>query len=154
MHPQVVARGRLRCGVTGLLILRVICIIKVAQPGTSPMLRSRSLSAVALAASCLAVAGAAPTRAEEPITLTLKGHRFVPNEVSAPAGERFRIVVRNEDDTPSEFESNDLRVEKIVTPGGTISVTAGPLKPGRYTFFDDYHQDTATGTLTVTEKKS
>lgn len=62
------------------------------------MPHSRSLSTLALAAS-LAVIWAAGTRAEEPITLTLKGHRFVPSEVSAPAGERFRIVVRNQDAT-------------------------------------------------------
>jgi len=30
---------------------------------------------------------------------------------------------------------------------------AGPLKPGTYKFFDDYHPDTAVGTLTVVEKK-
>ena len=59
----------------------------------------------------------------------------------------------NEDDTPAEFESSDLRVEKIVVPGGTIAVTAGPLKPGTYVFFDDYHPDDAKGMLTVAEKK-
>lgn len=106
------------------------------------------------AVGSLYLAGTPGAWAAEPITLTLKGHHFVPNEVNAPAGERFRIMVRNEDDTPSEFESNDLKVEKIVTPGGTITVTVGPLKPGRYTFFDDYHSDTATGTITVSEKKS
>ena len=98
--------------VTGLLILRVICIIKVPQPGKLSMLCSRSLPTVAFAAFCLAMVGMAPAWAAEPITLTLKGHRFVPRDVSAPAGERFRIVVRNEDDTPSEFESYDLRVGK------------------------------------------
>jgi len=33
-------------------------------------------------------------------------------------------------------------------------VKAGPLKPGTYKFFDEYHPDTATGTLTAIEKKS
>ena len=59
--------------------------------------------------------------------------------MTAPAGERLQIVVKNEDKTPAEFESHDLRVEKIVTPGGRISVTVGPLKPGIYKFFDEYH---------------
>jgi hypothetical protein len=30
---------------------------------------------------------------------------------------------------------------------------AGPLKPGTYKFFDDYHPDTATGTITAIEHK-
>lgn len=86
--------------------------------------------------------------------LTLKDHRFNPATVTAPTGERFRIEVTNQDDTPAEFESGDLRIEKIVVPGGKISVMAGPLKPGIYKFFDEYHPDTATGTLTATEKKN
>jgi hypothetical protein len=33
-------------------------------------------------------------------------------------------------------------------PGkGTITVFVGPLKPGRYGFFGEYHEDTAKGTL-------
>jgi hypothetical protein len=91
------------------------------------------------------------TFAAEPVSLTLKDHRFVPPEVSVPANQRFRIEVVNQDATPAEFESSDLRAEKIVVPGGKISVMAGPLKPGRYAFFDDYNPDQAKGTLTAIE---
>src|SRR5712691_4764466 len=79
----------------------------------------------------------------ETITLTIKDHQFAPSQVTVPAGERFRIEVGNQDATPAEFESSDLRVEKIIVPGGKITVMAGPLKPGTYKFFDDYHPDTA-----------
>lgn len=96
----------------------------------------------------------AATRAAEPITLSIKDHRFTPTEVTAPAGQRFRIEVQNQDATPAEFESSDLRVEKIVVPGGKITVMAGPLKPGTYKFFDDYHPDTATGTITAVDQKT
>jgi hypothetical protein len=92
--------------------------------------------------------------AAEAVTLTIKDHRFVPSEVSVPAGERFRIEVENQDSTPAEFESADLRVEKIVVPGGKIAVMAGPLKPGIYKFFDDYHPDTAKGTMTAVARKA
>jgi Cupredoxin-like domain len=34
-----------------------------------------------------------------------------------------------------------------VVGGGKISVFVGPLKPGTYAFFDDYHPDTAKGTM-------
>ena len=91
--------------------------------------------------------------AAEPIALTIKDHRFAPSEVTVPAGERFRIDVENQDSTPAEFESSDLRVEKIVVPGGKITVMAGPLKPGAYKFFDDYHPDTANGTITAIARK-
>jgi hypothetical protein len=95
-----------------------------------------------------------PALAAEAIKLTIKDQQFVPAEASVPAGERFRIEVENQDAIPAEFESADLRVEKIVVPGGKIIVMAGPLKPGTYKFFDDYHPDTAKGTITAVERKA
>jgi hypothetical protein len=100
------------------------------------------------------VLGAATTAwAADPVVLILKDHQFAPPAVTVPAGERFRIEVQNQDSTPAEFESSDLRVEKIVAPGGKIIVNAGPLKPGTYKFFDDYHPDLAKGTLTAVAGK-
>jgi len=110
------------------------------------------LGSFALALLCGAAAPVSAMAAEV-VTLTIKDHRFTPNEVGVPAGERFRIEVENQDITPAEFESSDLRVEKIVVPGGRIAVMAGPLKPGTYKFFDDYHPDTATGTISAVERK-
>lgn len=91
--------------------------------------------------------------ATDVITLTIKDHRFTPTEVSVPAGERFRIEVENRDSTPAEFESSDLRIEKIIVPGGKITIMAGPLKPGTYKFFDEYHPDTANGTITAIARR-
>jgi hypothetical protein len=105
---------------------------------------------LAMAIAC--AAGSPALAAGEPVKLTLKDHGFAPAEIRAPANERFRIEISNLDATPAEFESSDLRAEKIIVPGGKITVTAGPLKPGTYTFFDDYHPDTAKGTLVVTEQ--
>jgi plastocyanin len=103
--------------------------------------------------ACALTLPARPSPAAETIALTIKDHRFTPDQVTVPAGERFQIEVSNQDATPSEFESSDLRVEKIVVAGGKISVKAGPLKPGTYRFFDDYHPDTAAGTLIAVERK-
>ncbi len=99
----------------------------------------------------LSVALALPVTAfaDEPVRLAIKGHRFVPAQITAPAGTRFRLAVTNQDATPSEFESHDLRAEKVIVGGGTITVMAGPLQPGTYRFKDDYHPATA-GTLVVT----
>jgi len=90
--------------------------------------------------------------AAEPVRLVLKDNHFSPGQVQVRAGERFRIEVQNLDATPAEFESSDLKVEKIVAPGGKITVMAGPLKPGTYSFFDDYHPDSAKGTIVAVEK--
>jgi cupredoxin-like protein len=102
---------------------------------------------------CILLPTVVAAPAAEAVTLTIKNHQFEPSEVSVPAGERFRIEVQNQDSTPAEFESADLRIEKIVVPGGKIAVMAGPLKPGVYKFFDDYHPDTAKGTLTAVVRK-
>jgi len=87
---------------------------------------------------------ASPLRAEDSVTVTIsmKDHRFQPAELQAPAHKPIVIVVKNLDSAPAEFESNMLRVEKVVTGGGTITLRIRPLEPGRYRFFDDFHPST------------
>lgn len=80
-------------------------------------------------------------------TLTLRNHRFVPAQLAIPANTKVKLVVINEDATPEEFESHELNREKIVTGKGRISVYIGPLKPGRYPFFGEFHPATAQGVL-------
>ena len=120
--------------------------------GSAPAWRARTILAVLVSMGALLPTAVAALAAES-ITLTIKDHRFEPSEVSVPAGERFRIEVQNQDSTPAEFESADLRIEKIVVPGGKIAVMAGPLKPGIYKFFDDYHPDTANGVMIAKPKE-
>lgn len=101
------------------------------------------------AIAVLALAGgAAPT---EPVTInvSIKDHRFDPAEIHAPANTPVTLVVKNLDATPEEFESKQLRVEKIVAGNGSINVQLRPLTPGRYNFFGEYHEDTAQGVLVV-----
>lgn len=66
---------------------------------------------------------------------------FVPSEVNGPATFRFRLDVTNRTATAIEFESFDLNRERVVQPGQTIAVYLSGLGPGRYEFFDDFHQD-------------
>jgi hypothetical protein len=106
----------------------------------------RVLSLSALAAG-LALAGQAS--ADAPIQLSVKNHHFTPSVITAPAGQRFTIQVRNLDPTPEEFESYDFKVEKIMAPNATIIVSVGALKPGAYNFFGDYNPDLAKGVLRV-----
>jgi len=115
---------------------------------------ARTLQAGLLAAALLLILVVEGARADEVLKLTLKDHRFSPTELTVAAGSRFSIEVENLDSTPAEFESSDLRVEKIVVGGGKIIVRIGALKPGVYRFFDDYHPDEAKGTLTAIAPKT
>ena len=105
----------------------------------------------AMTSIALMIAAVAGAQAEDAATVhvALKDHRFVPAEPTAPAGKPITIEVKNLDSTPSEFESKTLRVEKVVEGGGTITIQVRALTPGRYRFFDDYHEDTTEGFLVV-----
>jgi plastocyanin len=86
---------------------------------------------------------AAPALADDPsFAITLRNNAFVPSEITIPAGVKVKLVVRNDNATPSEFESTQLHREKVVTPGQQVSVFVGPLSPGSYEFFDDFHPKT------------
>src|SRR5690348_451133 len=102
-----------------------------------------------LAASLLIVT-VVPTSAQQAASLTIsvKNHRFQPAEIHAPAKVPIELRVKNLDPTPMEFESVSLRVEKVVTGNGEGIIRLRPLEPGRYNFFDDFHQET-TGVLVV-----
>jgi plastocyanin len=103
-----------------------------------------------LMTAMLSAALAAPlvVRAETPeFSIVIENHRFTPAEVTVPAGQRVKLVVENRDKTPEEFESHDLKREKVIAGGTKASIFVGPLKPGTYAFVGEYHEDTAQGKL-------
>jgi uncharacterized protein (DUF58 family) len=108
-----------------------------------------SVALLVTATLLLLVASAARAEDASVVRVSLKDHHFVPAEPTAPAGKPITIEVSNMDSTPSEFESKTLRVEKVVPGGGKITLQIRPLTPGRYRFFDDYHEDTTEGFLVV-----
>jgi len=77
--------------------------------------------------------------------LAIEDGHFTPPSLTVPAGQRFKIIVRNVGQGPIEFESLPLRVEKVLSPGVTSFVVIHPLKPGRYAFFDEFHLDLPGG---------
>ena len=93
--------------------------------------------------------GIAPlARAETPqFALVLQNHRFVPAELQVPAGKRVKLVIENRDPTPEEFDSYDLRREKVIAGNSKGEVWVGPLDPGSYSFMGEYHAETAKGRL-------
>ena len=89
------------------------------------------------------------TAAENEYVLTLKDHAFVEDALQLPADTVFVLKVVNKDDSPEEFESHDLHVEKLVPGNHTITLRVGPLAPGSYAFVGEFHEDSAFGQLIV-----
>ncbi len=79
--------------------------------------------------------------------LTIKDHKFTPDEIRIPAGEKIKLVVHNQDATPEEFESDDFRREKIIPGNSSATIFVGPLKAGEYKFFGEFNLATANGVL-------
>ena len=79
--------------------------------------------------------------------IVIKDHRFEPSELRVPAGKRVELVVDNQDATPEEFESHDLKREKIIPPKSKVSIWVGPLSAGEYGFFGEFNEATAQGKL-------
>jgi hypothetical protein len=118
-----------------LTLLRAVALRVIDRPGLC--------SAVGVTLALLAT----PARADDPQMLVFHNHRFEPARIEVPANVKFKLLVKNTDDSPDEFESVDLNREKLVAPGQTITVFLGPLSPGQYKFFGDFHQDTAQGIM-------
>jgi high-affinity iron transporter len=124
----------------GTMLVLVVTSRALSKP------RARPVAAAAILLAVLLVGGHA-ARADELPLLVFHNHRFEPDRIQVPANVKFQLHVKNTDDTADEFESVDLNREKLVAPGQTITVFLGPLPPGEYKFFGDFHQDTAQGVL-------
>jgi hypothetical protein len=97
-------------------------------------LRNALLVAVAL---CGFTPG--PARAGD-FLITLGDHSFSPQETVIPSGRKVTVTVKNLNSAPALFASWDLNREKTIDPHGETTIFIGPLAPGRYRFYDDYHR--------------
>lgn len=95
----------------------------------------------------LALYSTALFAADAEVALVIRDHKFEPAEVRVPAGQKVKLVVHNQDTTPEEFESHELNREKVIAPGAKVNIYIGPLGPGRYPFFGEFHEKTARGTV-------
>jgi plastocyanin len=75
--------------------------------------------------------------------------RFQPTQLEVAPHQPFKVQVTSAEQTPIEFESFELRRERVVRPGETITVNMPALSPGTYKFFDDFHRDTPEGAIVV-----
>ena len=109
----------------------------------------RSALLYAAAAALAAVVAVPAAHAEDTITLTLKDHKFTPETIEIPAGTAVKLLVKNMDATPEEFDSSSLHREKVIPGNDQGIVLIGPLKAGIYKFEGEYHDDTAQGRVIV-----
>jgi hypothetical protein len=96
--------------------------------------------------AALLIGGANIVKAEE-YTLVIKDHKFLPETLEVPAGQKVKIKIANQDPTPEEFESYELNREKIIRGNSTGIVFVGPLAPGSYPFFGEFNMGTAKGQI-------
>lgn len=97
--------------------------------------------AVVLAVTVLVGASAgAGGAAEDPVfRIEFKDGVVTPRRLEVPANRRLVLELHNVGATPAEFESRELRKEKVLAPGTTSTLVIRTLDPGEYDFFDDFH---------------
>ena len=108
------------------------------------MRRRLTLLIAGLVAGVVVAAGAALAADAPPeIAVTIDKDQFQPSEIKVKPNTPFVLVVTNKNAKAAEFESKDLRVEKVVPAGKTVNVRIRALKPGTYPFFDDFNKAAA-----------
>ena len=110
-------------------------------------MRRLAIPLLGLVALCTLLAAGA--RADDPpeIALVIEKNRFSPGEIRVKAGTPFFLVITNKDGAPEEFESRDLKIEKIIPAGKTVRLKMPALKRGTYGFVGEYHEKTAMGQI-------
>lgn len=103
-----------------------------------------TLLAASMAVSAPAAAADLPT-----FRLELKDGKMIPQRIEVPAGVKIKIEVFNTGTSPAEFESVQLRKEKVLSPGTNSFVVIAPMQPGEYKFFDDFHPAAGEGVIVV-----
>lgn len=102
----------------------------------------------ALAGFFLALASASAVLADDPtFRIEFKDGAISPLRLEVPANTRFRLELANLGDSPAEFESLELRKEKVLAPQSEGVMVIRTLDPGEYAFFDDFHPGAAPAVL-------
>jgi len=80
-------------------------------------------------------------------TIEIKNHLFYPSKLVVPAHKKVKLIIQNRDATPEEFESYELNREKVILGNRKGIVFIGPLEPGEYPYFGEFHPETALGKI-------
>jgi len=77
--------------------------------------------------------------------IEIRDHLFFPDEIVIPANTKVKLLIRNLDPTPEEFESYELNREKVIAGNSQAVIFIGPLPAGEYPFFGEFYPRTAQG---------
>lgn len=100
----------------------------------------------------LAMGTVTSVSAAEPATFTIiaKAGRLIPDKLVIPAGQRVKLIFRNQGPGPEEFEIAEMRIEKVLAEGADSFAVLPPRKTGdKIRLFGDFHPDTAVCNITV-----
>ena len=104
-----------------------------------------------LGAATIAGAAAiiAPACAEDmpEFAIEFKDGSIAPLRLDVPANRPFKIELRNTGNTPAEFESTELHLEKVLAAQSSSFLVIRRLAPGEHKFFDDFHPDAPQAVL-------
>ena len=101
-----------------------------------------------LAAALVASLSLSVLAAGEPeLSLVIENNKFTPDRLEIPANKKVKINIENKDNAAEEFESHDLKIEKVIPAKSKGVVYVGPLKPGEYKFVGEFHEKTAKGVI-------
>jgi len=101
-----------------------------------------------LAAALVASLSLSVFAAGEPeLSLVIENNKFTPDRLEIPANKKVKINIENKDSAAEEFESHDLKIEKVIPAKSKGVVWVGPLKPGEYKFVGEFHEKTAKGVI-------
>lgn len=119
-----------------------------SQPSqSSPPSTSSRILATLIGLACSLSAATAFASDLLTFKLEMADGKFKPARIEVPAGQRIKIEIHNVGKTAAEFESVELRKEKVLAPGAQSFVVIAPLRPGEYKFFDDFHLNMPQGVI-------
>ena len=99
------------------------------------------LTALAFVLACVAGLGIATPKtsaATDIIDVKLTDAGFEPAEIVVTVGMPFKLRFENRSSAPAEVESHDLRFEKVVVVGKSVTVRVRPLDAATYSFYNDF----------------
>jgi plastocyanin domain-containing protein len=99
------------------------------------------------AALLMAVSPGTFAAGEPEFSLVIEKNRFTPDRIEVPAGQKVKLNIDNRDASAEEFESVEMKIEKVIPPKSRATIYIGPLKAGEYPFIGEFHEKTAFGIL-------
>ena len=83
------------------------------------------------------------------VTLTAAEFAWDPDTLTATSGGSIELV--NEDEAEHNLTIEDAGIDEDVAGGASVTVDLADVDAGSYDFVCEYHPDTMTGTLEITE---